>query len=277
MYKNLLRSVVLVFGLLKSDQYRNWDTHSAYMLKPQRWEVGLFQPFRYGYSENLEISTHPLWFFILPNIAIKKPARDLLGHKVARRIAGYYPTPLLNMLSRSNIGGLIDPNITMPPMVAISGSIICSQEVKGFDYSLKAGFEIGQVFGELDSRSNIDLPMVYHRLGVFFNGWGVYGGVDIQKEVLKNTKIHIDFDLRLLPGLSAKNKDRLFRMFGGEKSLEHKLLLIMRLSENIRFKTGYKLIAGDFPYGKDVRMLPYIPLIERWVPLIEVEWSGNVK
>ena len=70
----------------------------------------------------------------------------------------------------------------MPPMVAISGSIICSQEVKGFDYSLKAGFEIGQVFGELDSRSNIDLPMVYHRLGVF-NGWGVYSGVDIQKNV----------------------------------------------------------------------------------------------
>ena len=75
----------------------------------------------------------------------------------------------------------------MPPMVAISGSIICSQEVKGFDYSLKAGVEIGQVFGELDFRSSIDLPMVYHRLGVFFNGWGVYGGVDIQRKILKNT------------------------------------------------------------------------------------------
>ena len=48
-------------------------------------------------------------------------------------------------------------------------------------------------------------------------------------------------------------------------------------SENIRFKTGYKLVAGDFPYGKDVRMLPYIPLIERWVPMVEVQWSGDIK
>ena len=30
MYKKLLRAAVLVFGLLKSDQYRNWDALCLY-------------------------------------------------------------------------------------------------------------------------------------------------------------------------------------------------------------------------------------------------------
>ena len=51
---------------------QNWKSHSAKILPKKRFEVGLFQPFRYGYSETLEYSTYPLWFFVMPNMTLKK-------------------------------------------------------------------------------------------------------------------------------------------------------------------------------------------------------------
>ena len=36
-----------------------WKSHSAFVLPNKRYEVGLFQSFRYGYSESLEYSTYP--------------------------------------------------------------------------------------------------------------------------------------------------------------------------------------------------------------------------
>ena len=192
---------LFVCALLKSQEGRIWDAHSAYVIPEKRWEIGLFQAFRYGYSEGYEYSTHPIWFFIVPNLSIKKSSGEVFGHKTARRFKGYYPTPLLNMVSKAGIGGLIDPGLTIPPLVGLSGSIIGSRSIYGFDYSISAGVDIGITSGELDHRSNIDLPMIYHRMGVFFNGWGLSWGLDIQKKVKENIRLHVDFDIRLLPGL----------------------------------------------------------------------------
>ena len=262
-------------ALLKSQEGRIWDAHSAYVIPEKRWEVGLFQAFRYGYSEGYEYSTHPIWFFIVPNLSIKKSSGEVFGHKTARRFKGYYPTPLLNMVSKAGIGGLIDPGLTIPPLVGLSGSVIGSRSIYGFDYSISAGADIGITSGELDYRSNIDLPMIYHRMGVFFNGWGLSWGLDIQKKVKENIRLHVDFDIRLLPGLSNKNSNYFYNMFNGESSLEHKFLIIWSRSNNFRIITGYKLVTGQFPYGVDTRVLPYIPMLEQWVPILELQWAGK--
>jgi hypothetical protein len=39
--------------------------------------------------------------------------------------------------------------------------------------------------------------------------------------------------------------------------------------------TGFKFIAGDFPYGKDSRILPYLPILESWVPILELQWAKS--
>ena len=37
--------------------------------------------------------------------------------------------------------------------------------------------------------------------------------------------------------------------------------------------TGYKFVTGQYPYGRDTRLLPYIPMLESWVPIIELQWA----
>tara|TARA_B000000557_G_scaffold127426_1_gene103355 strand:- start:3335 stop:3844 length:510 start_codon:yes stop_codon:yes gene_type:complete len=169
------------------------------------------------------------------------------------------------MISKSGLGGVISPDFSMPTMVGISGSWLASFLFKGFDITFNSGMDIGIVLGDLDSRSSIDLPLVYHRLGIYYNNWGLKTGLDIQKNIGTNISILGDCDLRWLPGLD------------GSYSLEHKLLISWNKSDNFRLMTGYKFVMGEFPYGSDMRLLPYVPMAESWVPMIELQWARNRK
>ena len=264
----------LFSGLLLAET-KSWDSHSAYLLPKNRWELGLFQPFRFGYSETIEYSTSPLWFFVMPNISIKRIESDMAGFNTASRFTLVYPTPLLNMIAKTGIGGMIDPNIQMPPMLGLSASWLMSKPMMGMDLTVKGGMDLGIALGNLDIRSNIDLPLVYHRLGIFYNKWGMHTGLDIQKNLTEKIRVLIDLDLRLLPGLADVQINPNLAKLMGDYSLEHKLLLIWNKSDRFRIMTGYKFVKGKYPYGSDMRLLPYIPMMEKWVPMIELQWAGK--
>ena len=263
----------LIGFTLSLSETRTWDSHSAYLMPKKRWEIGLFQPFRHALSEKIEYSIHPLWFSVMPNIAFKRAQYNVTGYKTAAQLKLFYPTPLLNILARRGIGGLIDPNITMPPMLGITGTGIVSRKIFGLNTTFNAGLDLGITMGELDRRSSIALPLVYLRLFVFYNGWGLHTGVDLQANLSDKVKLHLDIDLRLLPGIFKDHPQNFFTMLSGENVLEHKLLLISDRSQSFRVLTGYKLVMGQYPYGHDMRLLPYIPLLERWIPIIEFQWA----
>ena len=268
----------LVFG-----ETKKWDAHSAYLLPQKRWEMGLFQPFRYGYSESIEYSVHPLWFFVMPNLSIKKSQSDIAGFTSASQYKMVYPTPFLNMIAKKGTMGIIAPEFQMPPMVGLSVSWLMSKTIFpfaaspysliGLDLTLKGGLDLGVTFGDLDTRSTIDIPLVYHRLGVYYNKWSIHTGLDIQKNLTQKFTVLFDLDLKLLPGLAEVQIDPDASKLMGEYSLEHKLLLIWNKSENFRVLTGYKFVMGEYPYGSDMRLLPYIPMAETWVPIIEFQWA----
>lgn len=249
---------------------KNWESHSANLLPKQRLEIGLFQPLRYGVSEKLEISSHPLVFFVMPNISVKTPHGNIGGWSTASRHRLLYPTPLLNMFSKGiKIGGntasLISPNFVIPIMLGVSNDLLLTKSTSLADITFRGGIDLGFVFGDLDERSLIDLPLLYHRLGVYYNTWGLDFGIDIYRKLTEKFWVHTDIDLLLLPG------------FSGSYNVEHKLLLIWKKSEKIRFSTGYKFIYGEFPYGNEARVLPYFPLIESWIPMFEIEFSRSLK
>ncbi len=254
--------IIILIGQLSGAQ--NWAPYSAHLLPEKRWEMGFFQPLRYGYTETLEVSLHPLLFFVMPNLSVKIPHQNMGNWSTASRHSLLYPTPLLNMLSKgtkigSNIASLLSPNFLMPPMVGISNDWLMSRSLPFADITLHAGIDLGIVIGDLDERSSIDLPLIYHRLGVYYNKWGLDLGVDVFRRFTKRFGIHADIDLRLLPGLN------------GNYDIEHKLLFIWTNSERFQFCTGYKFVFGEFPYGEESRFLPYVPIVETWMPIIEVQ------
>lgn len=261
--KRLIKVIIFVTSL--SADEKTWSSHSAEIIEKGRWEMGLFQPLRYGYSNFSEFSIHPGWFFLIPNLEIKEAQKSLFGYKTASQYRLTYPTMLLNMLSGDGIGKVIAPEHEIPHMFSFSGSLIGTRSFKDTKLSLSSGLDIGIVLGDLNPISTIDLPLVYHRLGVFYNGWGFHAGIDIEREISEKIEVFLDLDLIALPG------------YNGNYSIENKLLLSWNKSRNFRVTTGYKFISGEFPYGKDSRLLPYLPILEQWVPIVEFQWARNKK
>ena len=54
-----------------------------------KFEVGLFQPLQYGLSEKIEISTHPVLMFFIPNFAVQKSHPNWAGLGLDRLEAAY--------------------------------------------------------------------------------------------------------------------------------------------------------------------------------------------
>ena len=266
----------LLFSMCFGDM-QNWGSHSANILPEKRFEFGLFQPFRYGYSKTLEYSTYPLWFFVMPNLTLKKSHNILSGYDVASRWSLYYPRPILNMVSRKGIGGFIDPMLEIPPMLGISASMLFTKIISGVGVTFNSGLDIGFSLEDLDDRVNIELPLLYHRLSVFHNKYGFHTGFALEKSITGKLSAIIDIDLSILPGMDTKKTNSGITKLLGEYSFEHKALLIYEKSETFRFLTGYKFVHGKYPFGTESRILPFLFLVDTWVPIIELQWGRSLK
>ena len=266
----------LLFSICFGDA-QNWKSYSANILPKKRFEVGLFQPFRYGYSETLEYSTYPLWFFVMPNLTLKKSHEKFSGYKMASKWSLFYPRPILNMVSKKGIGGFIDPTIDIPMMLGFSFSLILTKPMSDMDISFNTGIDIGLALDDLDDRVNIELPLLYHRLSVFHNNYGFHTGFDLEKNITDQFSVLVDLDFSILPGMDTKDTDSGITKLLGEYSFEHKALLIYRKSETFRLLTGYKFVFGEYPFGPESRLLPFLPLVDSWIPMIELHWGRSLK
>ena len=265
-------SLFILAGFLLG-QGRNWDSHAALLLPVKRLEVGLFQPSRYGVTEFLEVRSQPFLFLVFPNVSFKTGHKKVGNIRTASVLGVYCPTPLLNIISKRGIGGLIDPNIDVPFLMGVSSSFIMTTTKYAMQISAKAGLDLGLSFEKVDDRLSIDLPMLYHRVEVFHNKWGIHLGFDVTKELPKAFEVFFDFDLRLLPGAVNRGKASGYEMHYGNHSIEHKLLFIWNRTPRFRVMLGYKLVSGEYPYGSDIRILPFIPMLEKWLPMFELQWS----
>ena len=50
----------------------------------------------------------------------------------------------------------------------------------------------------------------------------------------------------------------------GRYTFEHKMLLVWSKSQKFRFLFGYKLIAGEYPFGIQAHLLPALDIQFGW-------------
>ena len=235
------------------DDFQIWSSGTAYLLAAGRWEIGVFQPLRYGYSENLEFSTHPVVFFIIPNLNAKWSHHPIDGFDFATQHQIYYPTLLLRTLSREGTGGIISPEFHIPHMISIYNEMVLSKPIaEKYLITGKIGFNLALKSGTLDDRTTIDLPLVFPRLSVFYHGYGFRSGVDLVRKMSEHWNVLVDADLFFYP-----NADEDF-------AFEHKGLMLWNKSNGFQFCAGYKLTFGKYPFGTQWHLL---------APIFDVQWG----
>ncbi len=245
-----------------------WQSGTAYTLPEGRWEVGLFQPVRWGLGEAREISFYKLSSLLMPNISIKQKWSKADDYVLSTNHTLLYPTPLLKKLQsplgmdigEPNMFALISPEFDIPPVIIISNMFLISMPLYS-DRILTGKIGVSVAFGGsgLAKESTIDLPLVYHRLAVLYNGWSVRFGLDINGSIKKNISYLIDGDILLIPGMK------------GDVSLEHKGMLAWKKSQRFQVSLGYKLAYGVYPDGYPNENIARIHLF----PLIDFQWAKN--
>ena len=217
------------------------------------FETGLFQPLRYGLSENIEISTHPVLMFFIPNLSVQKRHPSWAGLALVSRHSLVVPTPLLKMVTKKGVGGFISPEFDIPLMIALKNEIQLKRTLNdSWILSGTAGLTLAYCSKKLDKRTTIDLPVVFPRLGVFYNGYGINFRLDFAGTLLPRLDLLTDLNVLLLPGMEEGF------------AFEHKNLLTWALSNRMDIQIGYKLIFGEYPFGVQWHLLPLLDILWRW-------------
>ena len=237
--------ILVVAGILLAG-----DT--AYPLENGQRQMGVFQPRIYGMNNNLEISTHPLLFFVKPNVKVKKHHGEYKGLGMASRFSFDYPTPLLKLIQREGKFGILskDPDIgDIPNLFVFQGELLVTKNSADYSLTGKAGLSICPGC-ELDKRHLVDLPLTYPRMTVYHHGFASNVGLDLDYIYSEKISLKTDIDLFIIPDEDV--------------FIENKFMINYQFSPKYTLTGGVKLTQGTYPFGKQLDIFPLIDLSWSW-------------
>jgi hypothetical protein len=157
------------------------------------------------------------------------------------------------MVTKKGVGGFISPEFDIPLMIALKNEIQLKRTLNdSWVLSGTAGLTLSYCSKKLDKRTTIDLPVVFPRLGVFYNGYGINFRLDFAGTLLPRLDLLTDLNVLLLPGMEEGF------------AFELKNLLTWALSNRMDIQIGYKLIFGEYPFGVQWHLLPLLDILWRW-------------
>ncbi|MEI6172390.1 MAG: hypothetical protein WCR01_01460 [Bacteroidota bacterium] len=228
-----------------------WTDGTACNIPKHRWELGLFTSSRYGINDRLELSAHPILFFLMPQVKLKVGWGEYSGFRLATEHGIFYPTQAMRLVAAKGTGGLISPEFSIPQMFAVSNRFLASWgPFRNALLTAHAGIAFSVKFGPLDPQSTIDLPVIYPRLAVFYN----------QPEF----DIGLDFRGKFIPRFGWLFSLENFILCGTRQNyfMENKgVLVYTSKKESLRIEAGYKLCFGKYPAGPQWHLLPVIDLV----------------
>jgi hypothetical protein len=216
---------------------KKWSYNTAYLMPAGKWESGLFQPFRYGINQKLEVYTHVLMLPLIPEAGVKVAWGTKNEFVIASEHSLSVPTPFLNFISRKGIGGLISPEYDFSFILSVNNAIVISRKIApNILASAKAGFTFAIRGDKPDPQSTIDLPLFYPRMAHYYEGSSIRLGGAVKGSL--GTKWFYEEGLQAFYITRAENN--LF--------FENSGTLMWALGKSLRIRGGYILAYGKYPY-----------------------------
>ena len=245
----------LFFGFLAaSAQFptlaKRWSYNTACLMPKGKWESGLLQPFRYGISEKMEISTNALLLPVLPNAGIKLALRERYGFQLAGEHSLSVPSVFLNFISRKGIGGLISPQFDFPFMLALNNTLVASKFLQdSMLLTLKAGLAFTLHSAKADPLSTIDLPVFYPRMAHYYKGLSFRFSAGLRGNICRKW----NYEEAVQVFLVTRKDNNFFAENTGN--------LMWTVGRSLRIKGGYNLSYGVYPFGSHWQLWPSFDLV----------------
>jgi len=242
MFKKILIGLFVLFfvhSLYAQDEplLQKWSYNTAYLMPAGKWESGVFQPFRYGINDKMELRANAIVFPLMPNAGIKISLSNKNNFVLASEHSLSIPSPFLNVMSRKGIGGLISPEYDFSFILAVSNSIIVSRKISpSMIASANAGFVFALRGEKPDPQSSIDLPHFYPRMAPYYEGASIKFGAAVKGSICDKWF----YEEKVQAFVITRPENNFF--------FENSGTLMWALGKSLRIRGGYILAYGKYPY-----------------------------
>lgn len=234
-----LAIICCINGLHAQDEplLKKWSYNTAYLMPAGKWESGLFQPFRYGINQKLEVYTNVLMLPFIPEAGAKMSWGAKNNFVIASEHSLSVPTPFLNFISRKGIGGLISPEYDFSFILSVYNGLIVSRQIAPKALvSGKAGFAFAIRGEKPDPQSTIDLPVFYPRMAHYYDGASIRLGAAVKGRLSEKWFYEEGVQIFII----TRPENNFF--------FENTGTLMWALGQSLRIRGGYILAYGKYPY-----------------------------
>jgi len=229
---------------------------TAILLEKGQKEIGICHPYRLGRTDDIEFSMHPILGFIIPNFKMKGKLMSSEKSTNAYSLKLTYPTPLLKLVQKEGIGGLITPNtdeVSIPHIIVSDLRILSTRWIKeNHLFTMSAGMAFAVSLGEIDSRMTIDLPYFFSRMNMYNSDFTLMTGLYFTGPLWKNLGYDSGGELRYTIGSDQ------------QISFEYGDYLFWQFKPNMKIMVGYDLYFAEYPFGNQWDLIPMFDLRYSW-------------
>lgn len=229
---------------------RLWSGNHALTVPQGRLELGLFQSAHYGLTDRVEVSLHPLWFFVLPHVEAKALAAERGRWSLALRGRLGYPTLFLKLVSKAGAGGLLPKQSSPPQAVQIEGDVLGSaawaeQQMASVALGLAVAPHTAFTPQQLPL---LDFPFLYPRFAPLYSVVVPRAAFSFEGRVWRG----LHYDASLLGYLMPQLPD-----VGTAYALEEAGALEYRFGGRVAVSLGLRVSEAKYAYASLVHFLPY--------------------
>lgn len=229
---------------------------TAILLEKGKKEIGICHPYRLGKTNDVEYSIHPILGFLIPNFKVKGKLISAKNSINSYLLQFTYPTPLLKLVQKEGIGGLITPNtdeVSIPHIIVSSLQILSTRSIKEKHlFTMTAGMEFAIGLGEIDSRITIDLPYFFPRMNLYNSDFTLVAGMHFTGPLWKNIGYDSGGEFKYNVG-SEQNI-----------SFEYGDYLFWQFKPKMKLLIGYNLYYAEYPFGNQWDIIPTVDLRYSW-------------
>jgi len=260
-FKRIIFSLLFLVTLTQwCDAQKNnlWTVGTAKQIPYGQADFGVFMPLRYGWKPDMELSGHPLLFFVLPNINLKKTwfMTEKSVWVVSTKHGLNYPSLFLNLLEGNVSTNVIDKNAHFPPILAMKNELLVSYLLEkattctppNYLLTLKLGFKKAVRYG--DSVPTVNYPVAFQETQIYKQKTMYYIGADLEAHWDERFNYCVDIDICKV---------------GTHFAIQHKALLVYPMNERFTFVAGYWAAFAPNPSSKDVLFMPVIDVLYKLV------------
>ncbi|MDO9255262.1 MAG: hypothetical protein Q7U54_07100 [Bacteroidales bacterium] len=236
----IILSIVFFADMLHAQDeplLKKWSYNTASLMPARKWESGLFQPFRYGINQKMEIFTNVLMLPFIPEAGAKLSWGTKNDFAIASEHSLSVPTPFLNMISRKGIGGLISPEYDFSFILSVSNSIIVSRKIASSAMITANGGYVFALRGKKpDPQSSIDMPLFYPRMAHYYEGTSIRLGTAVKGSI--GSRWFYEEGVKAF--LITRSENNFF--------FENTGTIMWAGGKSLRIRGGYILAYGKYPY-----------------------------